>query len=232
MHRDLFRALSQCDLNEGVLSFNGLDSNDVLQLNDILREALLGDEIPHYKVVGVHVTQGGFVSSSDYITKIRGTNKSYIELLNVFNDLIFAEARGSCSLYPDLNPTRLGLGYIMGVDNEVKSDNKSLFFEGCGVTDVAESLVKDLDVIKLNNPTSTIHLVTYRGTGLIDFTEASNLFFGLDLFKPVRAVYDLNNIFSISIPKLGDTTIKLWYKRDINEKVLLKILRDYGSDNM
>lgn len=229
----LFRALSECELNDGVLSFNGLDSDSVIKLNQLLREALLGYEIPHYKVIGAYVSQGGVTTSANYITKIRGTNKSYVELLSAFNDLVFAEARGEYRSVPnDIPPNQSGLGYIMAIDNEVKSDNGSLFYDGCGLMDTAQSLVKDVNIIKLNTTTANIHLAIYKGTGMVDFTEAKNLIYPSYTLVPVRAVYDLNSIFSIFIPNPGDTTIKLWYKKPVNESVLLKILQDFGKDNM
>ncbi len=163
----------------------------------------------------------------DYITKPSGVSKSYTEILCAFNDLVFSKGGGE----PDINAGSLegdSLGFIRAIEKEITSSNKSLYYSGEGISSIAEALVEDIDIIKFSTSGKQLKLVIKRDIGIIDFTDKWTIC--KHDYKPVRAVYDLNNIFCVMLPKQGDKEIHLVYKKKINEKVLEKILQDFGKD--
>lgn len=223
----LATALSNCKLKNGVLSVLGLNTEQVNLLNEELRVALLENMIPHYRVVGVNIYVSGCVADIDYITKSSEVSKSYTELLRVFNELIFAEGGGE----PDIkfrSDELSNLGFIRAIEKEITSSNNSLYYSGKGICNIAEALVKDVNIIKFLTAGRELKLVIRRNIGMFDFIDKWTMC--EHEYKPVRAVYDLNNIFCIMLPKKGDKNIYFMYKKKINEKVLEKILQDFGKD--
>lgn len=230
MDRVLARALAESSLENGTLRVEGLMKNEIKQLNEELRNALLNCEIPHYKVVGVNVVTGGNTSSIDYITKLEGVSKSYTELFVTFDDLIYSgkysKEENNNKLSDEINIP--GTWYsLMAISNKVTSSNDTIFHTGMGMSSVANALLKNVDIIDFNRSGCAIHLIVKHGTGILDFEESSNFLKNSD-YKPVRAVYDLNGIFSIKLYEESDKGIYLKYKRDINESVLLQILQEFG----
>lgn len=227
MHTVLATALSNCEIKNGVLYVPDLNTEQIILLNNELRIALLENKIPHYRVVGVNIHVSGYVIDIDYITKPSGVSKSYTEILCAFNDLVFSKGGGE----PDINAGSLegdSLGFIRAIEKEITSSNKSLYYSGEGISSIAEALVEDIDIIKFSTSGKQLKLVIKRDIGIIDFTDKWTMC--KHDYKPVRAVYDLNNIFCVMLPKQGDKEIHLVYKKKINEKVLERILQDFGKD--
>ena len=248
---EVARALSQCTISNELLTFPGsTDSVFVKKVGDELRSAVLACKVPHYKVIGSYVNTGGSLGLTDYVTKNKLVTKSYSELLVVYRDLIYAEGNG----YPvprgnvtvsrdDLMAYRsaYGLSFLMGTGNDViTSENGSIFFESLGVSSQPEGLVRGIEVIGFEKPNASIQMILYRGTGHLSFERVENILFDLsDLvshslvpYVPAMQDFDLSFVFTVRLFSEGDKGVVLMYKKEVNESVLQKIIRDFAVEQM
>lgn len=218
-------------LSNGELVVPLARSNDELrEIADGLREACLSYEIPHYKVVGAKIVTGNNQLLSDFVTKSNAVNKSYAELVSVFDQLVWAKTGGLQEIIiPDAAEHLVGdFGFLIAVDEIVTSSNGALRFAGAGGKQLPECLIKDQEIIKLLKNDAVLHVVVKKGSGVMDFPVSSSLLRRTGLV-PYRQVYDLTNIFTIRMVKPEDTSITFCYKKSVSENVLHDIILGYAE---
>lgn len=218
-------------LINGELSIPLVRSDEELRaIADGLRAACLSYEIPHYKVVGAKIVAGNGQLLSDFVTKSNAVDKSYAELVSVFDQLVWAKTGGLQEVIIPNDADKLtgDFGYIIAVDNVVTSSNGALRFAGEGSKRLPECLTKNVEIIKLLKSDVVIHIVVRKGSGIMDFPVTSSLLRQTGLV-PFRQVYDLTNIFTIRMVEPGDKYIRFCYKQEVAEDVLHDIILSYAE---
>lgn len=240
-----FVQLSISEVRNRQLIVPGANAEQMRHIHRVLQSALFQDRIPHYRPIGACI-KGMVKYPSDMVTRALGVNKSYIELWRDTKDLIMAEGGGF--LQEDLRRSAVekeNFAFIYAVDTATTSNNS---FKFCGMGDKeARMLVRDVPVISLGEGCE-VKLFLYRGTGLIDFTQARNILYresGLNKvilrnkvvgdggiqFVPQRAVYSLyNNLVIQPYQEEDGNVLHLTYKCDIDEDVLTRIVQGFAVD--
>lgn len=219
------KRLATCTLKDGELTVQGLSTRDIEDLGNVLREKLLLYEVKHFKPIGVIVTNadiGGTV-----ISKIPGTNESCMEIFTSASDLIYAsiKSKPSVELHKEDDAISSNYGYLVsGFSDSIESSNNSLYGVGEGVTNVPKALIKDVHILTRKNSGISMQLFCYRGSKNITFEKAESILKRTD-YIPFSQVYDLTNVVMVKRYEAGDRSIKLRYKKSIDESVLEDILR-------
>ena len=216
MDRYYARYLVDATLQNGVLRVAGLITSEIKQLNVELRNDLLKYNIPHRKVLGIHIKALNGCWMSDFVSKVQGIEKSYVEMFVSLNDFIMNE-------YRRMDKKEI----ILSTNHKVETTNGSLI--QISTREVVDSLIRNVPIINFEKMGSTLYLLTYHAKGMLDFSASSRILRGTE-YKPLRVVYDLNSVFTVKQYQEGDDAIFFMYKREINEFVLLNILRCYAME--
>lgn len=245
MERYIRDQLSSCVIDKGVIRIPDSSDETVKAVGDQLRYDVLSMNVPHYKVIGVKVVAGS-MGMSNYVIKSKDVDRSYAELLAVLHNVIYAEGGGYIS--PNIMDSefqsnidsRGDLAFMVGVDEDIRSDNKTLYYVGEGTC--PDSLVKDVPIIKSKSNSFSINLLLKRSTGSIGFVEAEKVFKEIKTaangyeerreiidYVPISQYYDLTDIITIPMYMPGDKWIRLRYKQPVNENILQQIIRSYAD---
>lgn len=243
MGRGNAELLAECVLRDGVITIPGVSDGDYADIADEFRRDLLSLKVPHWKVVGAHITVGGQDVLSSYIDKRQGVSKSYAELLASLRNLIYAEGGGFPAKYIWMKETYgsasnfLEASFMMSTDSEVTTSSNILFESE--PSRCAKSLILGKELVKFSKPGSMIQLILHRGTGCFTFKDAAykvrllNELIQQDdklMYAPIEQDYDLTEVFSVKNNYFDDKGICLRYKMRIEEDVLQKIIRDYAIE--
>lgn len=220
--------LLQSVLVNGELSVPTIrNHSELVQLADELSNDVLEGVIPHCKVIGARITVGNHQHLSDFVSKPATVNKSYAELLNVFDDLVWEDIDGIPPV--ELSNCRLPVGFLIGIDQDIKSDNGSLLYEGRGTSIMPKCMNKGVDIIQLYKNDSNLRLIVARGSGTHDFSDVNYMLYKSG-YVPYRQVYNLSTTFTVRMVEPNDSNIKFCYKQDIDERVLHNILLEYAKE--
>lgn len=237
--------LSNCVLENGIIRIPDSSAETIRMVGDQLRHDVMTMNVPHYKVIGVRVVTGS-IGMSNYVIKSKDVDKSYAELLAVLHNVIYAEGGGYINpnlMDSDLQiriDSRGDLAFMVGVDEDIRSDNNTLYYVGEGTC--PDSLVRDIPIIKSKSNSFSINLLLKRGTGNISFTEAEKVFKEVKNvareydqrrevidYVPISQYYDLTDVLTIPMYMTGDKGIRLRYKKPVNENVLQQIIKSYAN---
>lgn len=236
MNSRLKDLLSISEVKDGILEILTATREDMIQLYDLLSNALMNCKIPHYKVIGAYIP-GNAYGIENFISKQAGVNKSYTELYKALNNLIFATNENECTNFYsyNLDLTKVeDIGFLQA-EGYITSSNDAIYFKG---GKEAKALVENVEIVSLNRGL-VLQFMIAKSTSIIDFTESEFLIKNyfksnnmtnqyLDKLVPIRAVYDLNRMFLLK-PYIYEDGNKLYfiYKKKINEKVLTKIIQNF-----
>lgn len=232
MSIDILEEVKNSKIVNGVLSLSAVSPERVHEFRTKLREDILLARVPHYRAIGVRVDG---VRKADIVSKPSGVNKSYTELFAALRDVVLAEGDAGVASIEEkiyynnmevLQGSEKGCSFLKAINEDVNSSNGSIFYMNGGLSMKARMLVKNIDIIRLQNLSASLNLVIRKDTGLHDFSETGKDLRNTD-YVPLRAVYDLNNIICVSGYDDGSTDVKFMYKRDVDEDVLYKIVLDY-----
>ena len=132
------------------------------------------------------------------------------------------------------------IGQLMYNHEEVSDMHQSdlLFMQyylGDGTDDVEigkpEYLLDDFLISKtriVGESNSTVFFYL-KSKGIMDYEDTARLFTRESDIFPCRTIYDLSNIFMVKYPTDETNCISLILRRNINGRVLEKILREYGG---
>lgn len=223
MDKDYNRMMQSAVLRNGILTVPGFDESDYIEVAGILRRALLQSELPHFKAIGARVSVGSTIDPS-FVDKIPGSDKSYAELLVTLDNLVYVDLSSSLTIVPR---DQARYAELISIEKNATSSNGAFILSGKGVS--PQPLILDEPIINWNSKAknNTVSLVMREGTGMFDFNETYYAGLYNTDYKPMRAVYDLTNVFTIRLYKSGDNHIKFCYKKKVNEEVLLKLLTNY-----
>lgn len=245
MERYIRDQLSSCVIDKGVIHIPDSSDETIRAVGDQLRHDVLSMNVPHYKVIGVKVVAGS-MGMSNYVIKSKDVDRSYAELLAVLHNVIYAEGGGYVN--PNLMDSdfqnnidnRGDLAFMVGVDEDIRSDNKTLYYVGEGTC--PDSLVRDVPIIRSKSNSFSINLLLKRGTGNISFVEAEKVFKDIKNiareyeqrhevieYVPISQYYDLTDILTVPMYMFGDKGIRLRYKKPVNESALQQIVRSYAD---
>lgn len=244
----ILKDLKRCELNNGKLTVPNISEEGLIRLSNELRRMLLSYKIPHYKVIGANIVVKSGRQLVDFVTKTRGINKSYAELISVLRDFIISEVAGrpSALMWSDADTlinflSKREFAFVTSDGNNVNTENGSLIFE-CSAGKQIRNLIKNVELIKFQGDSSRIDILFYRGTGILDFPEATSIITRMQgrisnmtekqppQYVPLSQAYDLTQIFTVKLLRPGDTNIQLCYKRNINEEILKQILVGWAED--
>ena len=223
MVKDFSGMMRNATLNNGVLIVPGFDESAYIEIAGILRNALLTSQLPHFKAVGAHVSVGSTIDPS-FVDKIPGSDKSYAELLVTLDNLVFVDISSNLTITPR---DQARYAELISVEKTVTSSNNALILSGRGIS--PQPLILDEPIINWSSKAknNTVNLIMREGTGMFDFKETYYAGLYGTNYKPMRAVYDLTNVFTIRLYKAGDNHVKFCYKKKVDEEVLLKLLINY-----
>lgn len=231
MERKFAEALSSCVIENGNLTVS--NDVDIKELGDVLRREIQIGNVPHNKVIASKIyLSNGKGADMSVISKPIGVSKSYVELQNIYQDLVFLDYGGR---KPDdvefySSAVTQDLGYLYTESTTVNTENDSIKYVSEPYQKV-KFLIKDVDVIKFTDVMSELRLITTLGTGVQDFALGS-VASGIKEksgYVPVLQYFNLTMFLAVCRYMEGDTTIRFIYKRDINEDVLQEIIRRYGQ---
>lgn len=247
---EYIKALENCSVENGVLRVPSINKENLGTMQKFLRESLINYEIPHWKVIGISVTLANSRVIPDFITKPKGIDKSYAEILTPLQQVVLKEGGG--------NPISAGLhefkwshskhgetGFIISQGKHVKSNSDSLIY--CGESGkTIQTLKSDVDIMKFDSASSTAEMLILKSTGIKNLNITAKIIsdFGHAIsklnentskgvytrFVPISQVYDLSKFVNIGIYNNSDNFIKLNYKCEINEKILESILRNWANE--
>lgn len=222
------RVLAECTVKNGEIIVSGLNSHDdIVAFSDWLRNAVLQGDIPHNKVIGAHIANvGPSLAIPDFISKRKDVNRSYAELYTVFDELIFEELDGNPFQGLEEENAISDWGYVSTCSGNVTSD-EGMFYTGKGISATPRCLIKGVDIIKLGSVSSSLNMIVAKGTGIKTFSE-SGAALGRTDFVPFGQYYNLSKFITIRRVMFNDKTVKLMYKKDIDEEVLTSIFRNFG----
>ena len=159
---DIGAALATCKVSNGEIHFEmNLSNDDLKDVYENLRVAIQDGQLPHYKVIGISYTASGS-TAEDYVSKLRGANRSYIETYVQLQQVIFGEVKGECTYAKTLPIWRL-----VSNDKDIRSDNSSLLWAGSAES-VRDSLICDVPILKTKNTGYILSLLVTMGTGFED----------------------------------------------------------------
>ena len=222
MSRNYGSALADCKIENGFIEVNGMDA---IEFGNTLRKDLKDMLIPHFRPIGVTVTNA-LNANKDYISKINGINMSYVELLIAFKNVVPISAGGV--LPPNLDSDKRIFGSCCSNAREVYTGDKSIIFSKSGQDKIPHFLIEEIPIVKHATDDFTLHFIFMRHQGFIDFDESQRYLRGTG-YKPLRAVYDLNDYVSVGYNVKGNK-VPIFFKRKINVEGLETILRAYGED--
>ena len=220
-------------LEGGKLRIPGLSKDEMKKLYLDLRIALLDSHIGHFRQVAFKVE--GAVSSSvlSNISKIQGIGLSFSEMAFRLGNIIVAEKRGVMpeQLQSAASLSRLNsdcsfmtlMGTTIGAQEE-----GTMFYCGEGLSSTPQLLLNDTVVFKKLKNSLAITVVLMYGHDFRDFQDNQRLVYNTG-FKPIRTYYSLYEYFTIK-EYLGEDCIQFNYNADINESVLLEILKRYFEE--
>lgn len=224
---DIGTALATCKVSNGEIHFEmNLSNDDLKDIYEILRVAIQDGQLPHYKVIGISYTAGGS-TAEDYVSKLRGANRSYIETYVQLQQVIFGEVKGECTYAKTLPIWRL-----VSNDKDIRSDNASLLWAGSAES-VRDSLICDIPILKTKNTGYILSLLVTMGTGFEDFDSYASELAQYNRenkvqYAPVAQYFNLSSYLVIRRYHEGDERLRFTYKVDVNEAVLTQILNTYG----
>lgn len=231
MNAEEVRALMNCTVKDSELILQAdLGIESIIRIGDDLRRAIQDGEIPHVKVVASTISTGDGIAVQDFVSKSSNVSKSYAELSVVYKDLVFAELGGDTSkveLDRGAEGTIDEYGLVSSNGTEVTASNDTLFY--CGETSrKVRPLIKDVDIIKFRSPGAALSMLVTEGVGIREFTRTGGKIAGA-VCVPVRQYFNLSPFLAVRRYLDGDKTVKLMYKRDIDESVLQSIIRNYAT---
>lgn len=244
------KPLEHCKLENGRLYVEGLSSLGYYNLAMELRKAIINYEVPHWKIIALHIKLGKFGQFVDFVSKPNGINRSYAELVPVLKGVAAANGGGEpLSIKAHLGQTANcfykkpgDLSFICSTENEVTTRNGAIHYESFRGKEV--QFLTDVDILK--SESSILQCIMYRGTGVVDFKEASKIISVYDIndavcraanegnqklaYCPMTAIFDLSQFVLVKQPTMRDEHVQLYYKTDIDESVLQSIFQQYGSE--
>jgi len=219
------KRLATCTLRDGELTVPGLSTKEIEDLGNVLREKLLLYEIKHFKPIGVIVTNANI--GGTVISKIPGTNESCIEIFTAASDLIYASLNCKSSVELCKEYDSISSNYsllVSGFNDTIESSNNSLYEVGEGMSNIPKALIRDVHILTRKNSGISMQLFCCRGSKNITFEKAESILKRTD-YIPFSQVYDLTNVVMVKRYVAGDMSVKLRYKRSVDESVLEDILR-------
>lgn len=227
----LGNALATCVVKNGEIVFNSDITDDGLNtIYEELRVAIQDGKLPHYKVIGISYTAAGTVAE-DYVSKLRGANRSYIETYVQLQHVILGSVKGECS-YIKTTP----VWKLISNQRDIYSDNEALLWAGTGES-VTDSLIRNIPILKTSSESNILALLITSGTGFIDFDSYAGVIAQYNKdntvqFAPVAQYFNLSPYLVIRRYHKGDGVLRFTYKVDINEAVLTELLNEYGINYM
>ena len=217
-------ALKKCEVRDSKVILNTeLTWSELSWLYEKLRVGIQDGKIPHFKVIGMKYNSALGIAPTDYVSKLKGANQSYVETYVSLQSVVYSGAFGE--------PYDLGNGHVGWVrlsDNtDIRSDNGSLLWDGTGTCEVDDSLIRDVSILKVDKPDSVLEVMVAEGTGYVDFSEYNYALLKYS-FVPVAQYFNLTPYLVLSRLRPEDTALKFTYKENINEEVLTEILRNYA----
>ena len=231
--KNLKELLIDCRVESSVLKLNTkVSTEDLKALYELLRVDLQDGNIPHYKVVAAKYLSGGKMPPNDYVSKLRGANKSFAELYVSLQSVIIGEVFGSDDVTAEAMKQRGKYGVLLSNETNIESDNGSLLWSGTGTNFLQESLVMKIPIIRTENVNNSIQFVVAKGKGYSDFVSCMPYLLQQEGFVPIAQYFNLSPYILLKRYKEGDIELGFTYKDNINESVLTKILRDYALDGL
>lgn len=221
-------------LEGGKLRIPELSAEELHNLYKDLRIALLDSQIGHFRPVAFRVE--GAMSSAvlSNITKIQGIGLSFSEMSFYLGNIITAEKRGvmpeqlqSAAALSKLN-SDCSFMTLMGNTIGAREEG-TMFYCGEGLTSTPNLLLNDTVVFKKLKSQLAITVVLMYGHTMRDFQDNQRLVYNTG-FKPIRTYYSLYEYFTIKEHLRGEDFIQFNYNADINESVLLEILKRYFKE--
>ena len=247
MSQIYLKLLANCTLKNGILTVPNLHDFEYVQLASELRTAIINYEVPHWKIVGINVALPDVSQLVDYVTKPKGVSKSYAELIPVMQKVVAAEGGGIPSAVRDIEgdvecfyKEPGDIAFISDTEGVVNTYDGHLTYE-CYPSHPVKFLCKT-DIIETES--SIVTAIMYRGTGLVDFSDAqgiiaqsyrNNIHVASSgqpkrAYCPMSVVYDLSQFVTVKFAGEHDQAVKLLYKSDIDETVLESILKQFGRE--
>lgn len=217
-------------LKEGKIYFPSKTKDEIKQIYNKFRIDLLDCNIPHYKPVGIKI-ESPFNRVPSLIKKIPNFGYSLSELSFLMEDLIINERRGVMPevLQGSVKSSILSssCGYITLVGKDIGTDYfGSMFYTGEGMSSTPKFLLRDMTLFRdLPDNFTGITLIMKKATKILSFADNEALV-SHSPFKPMNAIYSLNEYFSVRVFYSGDY-LELQYRKPLNEDVLTSILSDY-----
>ena len=247
MSQIYLKLLANCTLKNGILTVPNLHDFEYVQLASELRTAIIKYEVPHWKIVGINVALPDVSQLVDFVTKPKGVSKSYAELIPVMKKVVAAEGGGIPSAVRDIEgdvecfyKEPGDIAFISDTEGVVNTYDGHLTYE-CYPSHPVKFLCKT-DIIETES--SIVTAIMYRGTGLVDFSDAqgiiaqsyrNNIHVASSgqpkrAYCPMSVVYDLSQFVTVKFAGEHDQAVKLLYKSDIDETVLESILKQFGRE--
>lgn len=247
MSQIYLKLLANCTLKNGILTVPNLHDFEYVQLASELRTAIINYEVPHWKIVGINVALPDVSQLVDFVTKPKGVSKSYAELIPVMKKVVAAKGGGVPSVVRDIEgdvecfyKEPGDIAFISDTEGVVNTYDGHLTYE-CYPSHPVKFLCKT-DIIETES--SIITAIMYRGTGLVDFSDAqgiiaqsyrNNIHVASSgqpkrAYCPMSVVYDLSQFVTVKFAGEHDQAVKLLYKSDIDETVLESILKQFGRE--
>lgn len=242
------KQLEGCEVINGNLIIPSVTSErELKQISDALRCIILGNKLPHWKIIGVYIQSGDSRQVPDFVTKGIGVGRSYAELLPVLRDVVVQKGGGipyelgkAQSEYEQVNGEQVS--HVISTRDDVATDNNSLVYE-CSGEESVKCLIQNVNIVNFDKGSAKLRLLLYKGTGTVSFEEASAVIRSFKVnaselvnpenlpgYVPFSQVYDLTTSILVKVFMPGDGNIKLFYKKKIDERVLQSILQEFARE--
>ena len=247
MRSSYLKPLANCELKNGILTVPGLSSWGYYNLARELRKAIINYQVPHWKIVAIHIKLGDYSPFVDFVTKPNGVDKSYAELIPVLKKVAAARGGGEPAIVRNRTGESANCFYKVQGDMAFLSDTEEVINTYDGNLTYESFMSKPVKFLQavdiLNAKSGLVQAIMYRGTGVVEFSEAGDIVESYNTndavcnsglqkvaYCPMTAVYDLSQFLTVKLPTQQDECVKFLYKGKVDEEVLQDILIQFGEE--